>query len=146
MEPNDDATRMQPIRIGQTRNGTLPDLADRDNYRFHLAHHDHIRLEIRPPPDGRIRALLDWEGERIGEARAGSGATGETFQLQGVFPPGDYRLQLIADVASDAEYFVELTRLEAVLLPDRLRTEQQRRVCQSDPAGRRAAGPGRRVA
>jgi hypothetical protein len=117
MEPNDDATRMQPIRIGQTRNGTLPDLADRDNYRFHLGHHDHIRLEIRPPPDGRIRALLDWEGERIGEARAASGATGEAFQLQGVFPPGDYRLQLIADVASDAEYFVELTRLERFSCP-----------------------------
>jgi hypothetical protein len=117
MEPNDDATRMQPIRIGQTRNGTLPDLADRDNYRFHLAHHDHIRLEIRPPADGRIRALLDWEGERIGEARAASGAKGEAFQLQGVFPPGDYRLQLIADVASDAEYFVELTRLERFSCP-----------------------------
>jgi hypothetical protein len=117
MEPNDDATRMQPIRIGQTRNGTLPNPADRDYYRFHLAHHDHIRLEIRPPPDGRIQALLDWEGERIGEARAASGATGEAFQLQGVFPPGDYRLELYANVASDAEYFVELTRVERFSCP-----------------------------
>ena len=117
MEPNDDATRMQPIRIGQTRNGTLPDSSDRDNYRFHLAHHDHIRLEIRPPADGRIRALLDWEGERIGEARASSGATGEALKLRGVFPPGDYRLQLLADVSSEAEYFVELTRMARFSCP-----------------------------
>ena len=112
MEPNDDTTRMQPIRIGQTRHGTLPDLADRDNYRFHLAHHDHIRLEIRPPADGRIRAVLYWEGQHLSEARPSSDASGEAFQLQGVFPPGDYRLELITAAASDAEYFVELTRLE----------------------------------
>jgi len=117
MEPNDDATRMQPIRIGQTRFGTLPDAVDRDNYRFHLAHHDHIRLEVRPPADGRIRALLDWEGVNIGDARPSNRTTGEVLKLQGVFPPGDYRLQLIADVASDAEYFVELTRLERFSCP-----------------------------
>jgi len=117
MEPNDDATRMQPIRIGQTRFGTLPDAVDRDNYRFHLAHHDHIHLEIRPPADGRIRALLDWEGVNIGDARPSNRTTGEVLRLQGVFPPGDYRLQLIADVASEAEYFVELTRLERFSCP-----------------------------
>jgi hypothetical protein len=112
MEPNDDTTRMQPIRIGQTRHGTLPDPSDRDNYRFHLAHHDHIRLEIRPPADGRIRAVLYWEGELLSEAGPSTDASGEAFQLQGVFPPGDYRLELITAAASDAEYFVELTRLE----------------------------------
>lgn len=109
LEPNDDVTRMQPIRIDQTRSGTLPDAADRDNYRFHLAGRDHVRLRIEPPPDGSIHATLDWDGDRMGEAVGA--APGEALTLDALLPPGDYRLELRARQPSDAEYRVTLTRL-----------------------------------
>lgn len=109
LEPNDDVTRMQAIRVDQTRSGTLPDAADRDNYRFHLADHDHVRLRIEPPPDGSIHATLDWDGERMGEA---VGTTpGEVLTLDALLPPGDYRLELRARQPSDAEYRLGLSRL-----------------------------------
>jgi hypothetical protein len=110
IEPNDDPTRMQPIRIGQTRTGLLPDLADRDNYRFHLAGHDHVRLSISPPPDGQIRALLYWDGKSVRESRGNR--SGEALVLEGLFPPGDYRLELIAAKPSEAEYRMEFARLD----------------------------------
>ncbi|MCP4250091.1 MAG: hypothetical protein GY778_23870, partial [bacterium] len=49
-EPNDDTSRMQPLRFGQTRTGLLEDKADSDNYRFYLGHWDRIRVTIEPPP------------------------------------------------------------------------------------------------
>lgn len=110
LEPNDDVTRMQPIRIGQTRTGLLSDLADRDNYRFHLADHDHVRLTIGPPPDGEIRALLYWDDKAVRESRGHR--SGEPLVLEGLFPPGDYRLELIAAKASEAEYRIDFARLD----------------------------------
>lgn len=108
-EPNDDATRMQPLAFGQTRTGTLPDAADRDNYRIRLAGEDHIRLTVRPPADGAIRALLYWDGDTVGESRGN--AAGESLVLQGVYPPGDYRLELITEQPSETEYELSLERL-----------------------------------
>ena len=109
LEPNDDITRMLPLRIGQVRTGLLSDPADRDNYRFHLAHHDHIRLTIQPPADGAIRAQLYWDGTKTREASA---PAGRPLVLEGLFPPGDYRLEMITSQASEAEYRLGLERLE----------------------------------
>jgi hypothetical protein len=39
-EPNDDDTRMQPLRFGQTRTGLLVEDDDIDKYRFHLSDYD----------------------------------------------------------------------------------------------------------
>ncbi|NHA14674.1 VWA domain-containing protein [Thioalkalivibrio sp. XN279] len=108
-EPNDDPTRMLPLRIGQVRTGLLSDPADRDNYRFHLAHHDHIRLTMRPAADGAIRAQLYWDGVKTREASA---PDGQPLVIQGLFPPGDYRLELITGRPSEAEYQLDLERLE----------------------------------
>jgi hypothetical protein len=108
-EPNDDTTRMQPLRVGQTRTGTLPDAADRDNYRFRLGNHDRIRLVVRPPADGAVRALLYWDETSVREARGN--AAGQPLVLEGLFPPGDYRLELIAEQPSDTEYALSLERL-----------------------------------
>jgi hypothetical protein len=109
LEPNDDATRMLPLRIGQVRTGLLSDLGDRDNYRFHLAHHDHVRLTIQPPADGAIRAQLYWDGTKTREASA---PAGRPLVLEGLFPPGDYRLEMITAQPSEAEYQLGLERLE----------------------------------
>ena len=109
LEPNDDATRMLPLRIGQVRTGLLSDPSDRDNYRFHLAHYDHIRLTMQPPADGAIRAQLYWDGTKMREASA---PAGRALVLEGLFPAGDYRLELITAQPSEAEYRLGLERLE----------------------------------
>jgi len=114
LEPNDDATRMLPLRMGQVRTGLLSDPADRDNYRFHLAHHDHIRLTIQPPADGAIRAQLYWDGTKTREASA---PAGRPLVLEGLFPPGDYRLEMITGQPSEAEYLLGLERLERFACP-----------------------------
>jgi hypothetical protein len=109
-EPNDDTSRMQPLRMGQTRTGLLEDTADRDNYRFYLGHWDRIRLTLEPPGDGAVRADLYWDGVQFKEYNAPR--AGETVVLEGLFPPGDYRLELSAKQTSEAEYTVALERLE----------------------------------
>ncbi len=109
-EPNDDTSRMQPLRIGQTRTGLLEDKADRDNYRFHLAHRDRIRLTIQPPPDGQIMTDLHWDAKTF--KRYNNPRAGQAITLQGLFPPGDYRLNLYPKVTSEAEYRLSLERLE----------------------------------
>lgn len=113
-EPNDDATRMLPLRVGQVRTGLLSDPADRDNYRFHLAHHDHVRLTMQPPVDGAIRAQLYWDGTRTREASA---PAGRALVLEGLFPPGDYRLEMITAQPSEAEYRLSLERLARFACP-----------------------------
>ena len=91
-EPNDDTSRMQALRFGQTRTGLLEDKADRDNYRFYLAHWDRIRLTIEPPPDGEIIADLYWDTRTFKQFN--NPQTGQKVELEGLFPPGDYRLNL----------------------------------------------------
>ncbi len=109
LEPNDDKTRMSPLRMGQTRTGILQDKADRDYYRFHLANHDHIQISIAPPADGSINATLGWDGATFKEHNQNK--PGEQILLEGLFPPGDYQLSLQALQASDAEYHISLKRL-----------------------------------
>lgn len=114
LEPNDDVTRMLPLVIGQVRTGLLSDPSDRDNYRFHLAHHDHIRLSVQPPADGAIRAQLYWDGTKTREASA---PAGRALVLEGLFPPGDYRLEMITAQPSEAEYRLSLERLARFACP-----------------------------
>ena len=108
-EPNDDVSRMQGLRIGQTRTGLLPDLADRDNYRFHLANWDRIRLTIEAPVDGEILAQLYWDNNSFKQFNLPQ--PGQKVVLEGLFPPGDYRLLLQPKTPSDAQYRLGLERL-----------------------------------
>jgi len=109
-EPNDDTSRMQPLRIGQIRTGLLEDKADLDNYRFYLAHWDRIRLTIEPPADGEIMASLYWDTKTFKSYNTPQ--TGQKVELEGLFPPGDYRLALSARKTSEASYKLGLERLE----------------------------------
>lgn len=107
-EPNDDTGRMQRLAIGQTRTGLLEDSGDRDNYRFHLADWEHIRLEVTPPSDGAIQAVLHWDTTPF--RRSAPRGPGQPLVLEGVFPPGDYRMVLSPLATSEAEYRLGLQR------------------------------------
>ena len=106
-EPNDDTSRMQALRFGQTRTGLLEDKADRDNYRFYLGNWDRIRLTIESPPDGEIVADLYWDTKIFKQFQPA-----HKVVLEGLFPPGDYRLELKARKTSEAEYKLSLERLD----------------------------------
>lgn len=106
LEPNDTKYGMQPLKIGQTRTGLLNETHDIDNYRFHLADWDHIRIEARPPADGQIQAKLIFNNMLIKNASNTSGAV----VLEGLYPPGNYRLELAAKKISEAEYTLSLQR------------------------------------
>jgi hypothetical protein len=113
MEPNDDVSRMQLLRMGQTRTGLLSDPGDIDYYRFHLADWDHIRLTATPPADGQIQAHLYFNGGQLREHNAGG-----TIVAEGLFPPGDYHITLRAlRTPSDAEYKLQLERLDRFQCP-----------------------------
>jgi len=106
LEPNDDESRMQTLRIGQERTGLLNNADDVDLYKFHLAGWDHIRLKVSPPVDGKLAAALNHDGMQVGEAQRTDGE----IVMEGIFPPGDYRLSLEPRETSDAEYRVSLQR------------------------------------
>lgn len=114
-EPNDDSSRSHRLAVDQTRTGTLADPGDQDYYRFFIANHDHLRLSIRPPADGIVKAELSWYGAKLG--RNHPGKPGETISLSGVFPPGDYELALQPKKPSDAEYQLQLERLPRFSCP-----------------------------
>lgn len=109
MESNDDTSRMHELSFGQTRTGLLHDDQDEDNYRFHLANWDRIRVTLKPPVDGAVVAQLYWDHSNF--KLFNKPEVGEEVVLEGVFPPGDYRVRLQAKQASDAEYTLGLDRL-----------------------------------
>ena len=106
LEPNDDESRMQTLRVGQVRTGLLNNPNDVDLYKFHLAGWDHIRLQVAPPVDGKLTADLSHDGMRVGTARRTDGE----IVIAGIFPPGDYRLALEPRETSEAEYRLSLAR------------------------------------
>jgi von Willebrand factor type A domain len=109
-EPNDDTSRMQALRFEQTRTGLLQDEKDQDNYRFSLGNWDRIRISIEAPADGAIKADLYWDGSPFKEFNAP--VAGQKVELEGLFPPGKYRINLYASKVSDAEYKLSLERLD----------------------------------
>ena len=88
----------------------LQDKLDGDNCRFYLAHWDRFHLTVEPPVDGEIQASLYWDGNGFKEFN--KPVAGQKFQLEGLFPPGNYRLHLEARKPSEAEYKLSLERLE----------------------------------
>ncbi|MGA8205976.1 MAG: hypothetical protein WB812_15775, partial [Woeseiaceae bacterium] len=108
IEPNDQSN-MQRLAIGQTRSGLLAEENDIDYYRFFLANTDHIRLTVKPPPDGIVDADLYWYDQVLGDGQPG--APGEPLVIEGRFPPGDYYAKLSARQVSGAEYTLALERL-----------------------------------
>ena len=118
LEPNDDHSRMQPLRIGQTRTGLLADPADTDMYRFYINGEDHVRITATPPADGLLRATLAYNGAYSASPVKESLRTDGPIVFDGVLPPGDYYLTLAARQVSDAEYSVSLERLDRYTCAD----------------------------
>jgi hypothetical protein len=114
IESNDEHNK-QRIMIGQTRRGLLSEKNDTDHFRFFVGNDDHLKLTIQPPPDGIIHGYAYWYTGQIGQIIPG--APGETIVMEGLFPPGDYYLNLLARQVSDAEYTVSLERLPRFTVP-----------------------------
>lgn len=118
LEPNDDRSRMQPLRIGQTRTGLLADPADTDMYRFYINGEDHVRITATPPVDGLLNATLAYNGAYSASPVKEALRTDGPIVFEGVLPPGDYYLTLSARKVSDAEYSVSLERLDRYTCAD----------------------------
>ena len=114
IEPNDESNK-QRLMIGQTRHGLLSDRNDVDNYRFFVGNWDHLKLTIQPPADGIIQGHIYWYTGQV--AQIIPNGPGEPLIMQGLFPAGDYRVQLDPKQVSDAEYHVSLERLPRFAYP-----------------------------
>lgn len=114
IEPNDEYNK-QRLKIGQTRRGLLSEKNDHDYYRFFVSDWDHLKLTIQPAADGIIHGNFYWYTGMIGQIIPGG--AGEPLVMDGLFPPGDYYLNLHAKQVSDADYSVSLERLPRFTLP-----------------------------
>lgn len=114
IEPN-DGLNMQRLAIGQTRSGLLAEDNDTDYYRYFLANWDHIRLTVKPPPDGIVDPDIYWYGKALADGQPGG--PGEPMVIEGLFPPGDYHVLLAARQVSAAEYMLSLERLPRFSCP-----------------------------
>lgn len=141
MEPNDDLSRMQPLRFGQTRTGLLSDPGDVDMYRFYLADWDHIEITASPPPDGQLKVTLASNRSHPQPLRETSrmGIEGPVV-LSGVFPPGDYQLSLMPVKTSDAEYSLSLERKDRFTCPADCEPNDNLVFASTLPAGRVVSG------
>ena len=141
MEPNDDLSRMQPLRFGQTRTGLLSDPGDVDMYRFHLTDWDHIEITATPPPDGQLKATLAANSRHPQPLRetARAGIEGPVV-LSGVFPPGDYHLSLAPVKISESEYSLSLERKDRFSCPADCEPNDSAVFASSMPPGRVVSG------
>ncbi len=112
IEPNDQATRANPLRFGEPRIGLLTLLRDVDNFRFSLDSEEYVRVEATPPHDGRVSFSLG----RSGNNR--SAGVGEAVVYDVLLLPGDHFLNLRPEGAAFEGYYqLRLTRLDPLSLP-----------------------------
>ena len=113
LEPNDDDSRAELLRVGQTRVGVLTGTNDVDAYRFYLASDQYVRIEAVPPEDGSL--FFD---VREAGVRAQSQGPGSPVVFQRRLLAGNYDLWLRADTASDGYYQLRMSQLDPLTLPD----------------------------
>ncbi|CAN5802494.1 hypothetical protein BH23DEI1_BH23DEI1_13040 [soil metagenome] len=113
-EPNDHPTVAELLRPGLTVVGTLPTTADRDLFRFVLAHDQYVRIEAVPPAEGQV--AFDTSGAR----RAVTFERGEPAVLERWLLAGDYEIRLWATEPSDGWYQIRISVLDPLRLPDDL--------------------------
>ena len=118
-EPNDDETRAEPLRVGETRVGTLGTTRDYDLYRFSLQNDQYVRLTAIPPEDGEVFFDLSGYGRTV--MRPDTSAAQSDLWLMA----GDYYLTLRAATPSDGYYRLSLEHLDSVDLPVDLEPNNQ---------------------
>jgi hypothetical protein len=126
-EPNDDEVRAEPLPVGITRVGSVPD-GDRDVYRFTIEHDAYVRIEAMPPADGQL--VFDTSGLN----RTLASGVGEPTVLQRWLLAGDYVLTLWAVVPFDGYYQLRLTLLDPLALPADLEPNDTRETAVPLPA------------
>lgn len=99
VEPNDDRSRAQLLRLGETRVGTFGSERDRDFYRFYLPQPTFVRVTATAPEGARLGITLDGGP---GHVRGRDADGGIAFDY--LLPAGDIFLELSA-VAWAAGYY-----------------------------------------
>ncbi len=110
-EPNDLPDRAGRLRFGSPRVGLLTDPRDTDQYRFHLAAEQPVRVRVQPPPEGEV--VFDVTG---GE-RSNSASPGAVALFEGWLRPGDHWVSLRPQQAFEGFYQIELEPLDPFLTP-----------------------------
>ena len=108
-EPNNDPDHAQPLAIGQTIIGRLPQASDADIYRFSLSADEHVSIRITPPADGSISYRLNDTDTQVAETQ-GSPAVGQQQVEDTTLLAGDYELDLYPSVVSPHPYSVSVVR------------------------------------
>jgi hypothetical protein len=91
-EPNDDATRAEVIRVGDSVSGLFFPDDDHDHYRFSLFSETKIQIRLHPPPDARAWLnITDSNGNhRTRVVRWQAAEDGAAFEEIRSMLPGDY--------------------------------------------------------
>lgn len=112
-EPNDDDAQAHRLRFGVKRTGVLAD-KDTDVFRFSLAAHEHVALELTPAQGSEIQIEMEWgyPAPRRPLARVTAPITYEAW-----LAPGDYIVRLKPQVPTPCKYAIILKRLDPFTVP-----------------------------
>ncbi len=110
-EPNHLPAQAGTLRVGAPRIGLLTDPRDVDQYRFHLAAEQPVRVRVEPPEDGRV--VFDVTGG----TRSESSAPGEPAIFEGWLLPGDHWISVRPREPFEGFYQVGLEQLDPFLTP-----------------------------
>ncbi len=142
LEPNDDVADAERLRFGVEHFGTLTERGDIDRYAFTLHGHERVRITLKPPADGAIRAELGGGDEANTISHINNPEPGEPVYWDRTLPPADYSIKLDPKQESDAEYTLVMERLdylEPVAIADR-EPNDERAIAAPLPAGGRVTG------
>lgn len=98
-EPNDDADRPGPLRLGAGRTGRLSGGDDTDVFRFSLSATEHVVLTATPAAGGAIELELTSADTSLG--RTAPPDDGGATVFDGLLPPADYEVWVRQDPGPD---------------------------------------------
>jgi hypothetical protein len=114
-EPNNDATRAQALRVGDSVTGLFYPDDDHDYYRFSLFAESKVRVRLRTPPDVKPRLdIADSNGNHQKRVvRWQASEDGEAFEDVRWMLPGDYLVALgVAKASSRGPYALSIEPLD----------------------------------
>ena len=112
LEPNDDNSRADRLRVGQTRVGNLATETDRDRYRFFLPDPAYVRISSSVPDGAQLRLAVDGA-----QATNIDGNAGESTAIDYLLPAGDHFLEVRAQQWAPGYYTLDLETFDGLSVP-----------------------------